>query len=54
MFVFISDHIVLLDFWKHLVILLLTYQIDIDIDHLIVLTIYIDSVESRMVIMVDQ
>lgn len=53
MFVFISDHIILLDFRKHFV-LLLADQIDIDIDHLVVLAVDVDSVQSRMVIMINQ
>jgi len=53
-FVFISNHIILPNFRKHLIILLLTDQIDIDIDHLIILAVDIDSVKSGMVIMIDQ
>jgi hypothetical protein len=51
-FAFISDHIGLFYFWEHFV-LVLSNEIDIDIDHLIVLAVDVDSVESGVFVVVD-
>jgi hypothetical protein len=53
-FILISDHVILLDFRKHLVILLLPDEIDVHIDHLVILAVDIDGIQSGMVIVVDQ